>query len=72
LTVFTLTVAFFSGAVLFSSCGEEPKAEKQEQMPEETAQEVNINDLEGASVSSRKETIKKSSTPFQLRWRWQV
>ncbi|MDG1261635.1 MAG: hypothetical protein P8O05_07725 [Flavobacteriales bacterium] len=59
LTVFTLTVAFFSGAVIFSSCGDAPKAENPEPMPEETAQEVNINDLEGASVSSRKETIKK-------------
>lgn len=53
LNTFTLLVLFFAGAII-SGCGNSGEA------PAEPVQEeVSIQDLEGAAVSSRKETIKK-------------
>ncbi|MDP4826559.1 MAG: hypothetical protein NWR73_02665 [Flavobacteriales bacterium] len=53
LNTFTLFVLFFAGAII-SGCGS-TEGEHQET----TTEEVSIQDLEGAAVSSRKETIKK-------------
>ena len=53
LNTFTLFVLFFAGAII-SGCGS-TEGEHQET----TTEEVWIQDLEGAAVSSRKETIKK-------------
>ncbi|MBI1267240.1 MAG: hypothetical protein GC193_07410 [Cryomorphaceae bacterium] len=54
LNTFTLFVLFFAGAII-SGCGS-TDGEHQETT---TTEEVSIQDLEGAAVSSRKETIKK-------------
>lgn len=53
LNTFTLFVLFFAGAII-SGCGT-----TEAEHTETTTEEVSIQDLEGAAVSSRKETIKK-------------
>lgn len=61
LNVFTLSL-LLAGSLFFVGCGEssdDSKSANEDAQTEEQTQEVAFDDLEGAAVSKRKETIKK-------------